>query len=239
MKPFHRFTLAVSIVLGMTTDAPAQAPAPTSPTRTVLAGNSLPTVVDVPHHFVVQRLALTSNARVPVSGNGFLYVVTGTVTTERVDKRTTFREGDATSTETNTETILFADGSDAVALHFVLHREGDRLPPIAPHAQELYRTPSAIPGLKPGLHEFTFVRVSFPSHMALNKPHYRSGAAIYYVLSGTGLFVSGEKREERPTGSLQYEPNDLIHQWGNPGDIPLVFLQANINQEGVPAVIFK
>jgi len=27
-----------------------------------------------------------------------------------------------------------------------------------------------------------------------------------------------------------------VHQWGNPGDTPLMFLTFNINQEGVPAV---
>jgi hypothetical protein len=27
------------------------------------------------------------------------------------------------------------------------------------------------------------------------------------------------------------------HQWANSGDVPLVLLQANISEEGVPAVI--
>jgi hypothetical protein len=39
-------------------------------------------------------------------------------------------------------------------------------------------------------------------------------------------------------GATQYEPNDFIHQWSNPGDKPLVIYQANISQEGVPVVIF-
>jgi len=29
-----------------------------------------------------------------------------------------------------------------------------------------------------------------------------------------------------------------VHQWGNSADTPLVLIQANISQEGVPAVIF-
>ena len=29
-----------------------------------------------------------------------------------------------------------------------------------------------------------------------------------------------------------------LHQWANDADMPLVLLQANISEEGVPAVIF-
>jgi len=36
-------------------------------------------------------------------------------------------------------------------------------------------------------------------------------------------------------GSLIYEPFGLVHQWGNPGDVPLIFLAFNINPEGVAA----
>ena len=34
-----------------------------------------------------------------------------------------------------------------------------------------------------------------------------------------------------------FEPYGWVHQWANPGDTPLVLLQANISQEGVPAVL--
>jgi hypothetical protein len=30
----------------------------------------------------------------------------------------------------------------------------------------------------------------------------------------------------------------MVHQWANPGDVPLVLLQANISPEGTPVVIF-
>jgi hypothetical protein len=36
---------------------------------------------------------------------------------------------------------------------------------------------------------------------------------------------------------LIYEPSDLVHQWGNPGNEPLIFLAFNINPEGVAAVL--
>ncbi len=39
------------------------------------------------------------------------------------------------------------------------------------------------------------------------------------------------------TPSLIYEPYALLHQWGNPGNEPLIFLVFNINPEGVAAVL--
>jgi mannose-6-phosphate isomerase-like protein (cupin superfamily) len=73
--------------------------------------------------------------------------------------------------------------------------------------------------------------------MPSNPPHHRSGAALYYILSGTGANTVGDKIEARTAGSLIYEPFGLVHQWGNPGDVPLTFLAFNINPDGVAAVL--
>jgi quercetin dioxygenase-like cupin family protein len=103
---------------------------------------------------------------------------------------------------------------------------------------ELFRTNAPIPGLKGGPYEFTLVRVTIPPHAPLNPPHRRSGAAVYYVYGGTGSFVADGKAESKPAGVVHYEPYTLVHQWGNAKDVPLVLIQANISQEGVPAVMF-
>jgi mannose-6-phosphate isomerase-like protein (cupin superfamily) len=103
--------------------------------------------------------------------------------------------------------------------------------------QELYRTTTPLPGLKPGRYDLSLTRVSFPARMPSNSPHHRSGAALYYILSGTGANTVGDKIEARTAGSLIYEPFDLVHQWGNPGDVPLTFLAFNINPDGVAAVL--
>ena len=102
---------------------------------------------------------------------------------------------------------------------------------------ELFRTTAPIPGLKSGPYEFTLTRVTLPPRMPSNPPHYRSGGALYYVASGTGTMTVEGKTETKPTGSRLFEPYGMVHQWGNPGDTPLVLLQANISPEGVPAVI--
>ena len=64
-----------------------------------------------------------------------------------------------------------------------------------------------------------------------------SGAALYYVVSGTGATTVAGSTTAKGPGSLIYEPSSLVHQWGNPGNEPLTFLAFNINPEGVAAVL--
>jgi quercetin dioxygenase-like cupin family protein len=73
--------------------------------------------------------------------------------------------------------------------------------------------------------------------MPSNPPHHRSGAALYYIVSGTGANTINGKTEAKEPGSLSYEPFGLVHQWGNLSDTPFTFLAFNINPEGVAAVI--
>jgi quercetin dioxygenase-like cupin family protein len=94
-----------------------------------------------------------------------------------------------------------------------------------------------IPDLKPGGYDLNLTRVTFPAHMPSNPPHHRSGAALYYIISGTGANTVDGKTEAKGPGSLIYEPFGLVHQWGNPGDEPLTFLAFNINPDGVGAVL--
>src|SRR2546429_8976867 len=80
-------------------------------------------------------------------------------------------------------------------------------------------------------------RAFLPPERPPNPPHHRSGAALYYIISGTGANTVEGKLETRAPGSLIYEPFGLVHQWGNPGAVPLTFLAFNINPEGVAAVL--
>ena len=96
---------------------------------------------------------------------------------------------------------------------------------------------AALPGLKAGPYEFSLTRATYPAGMPANLMHYRSGAALYYVLTGTGAFTADGTTEAKPAGVPHFERQGWVHQWANPGDTPLVLLQANISQEGVPAVL--
>jgi mannose-6-phosphate isomerase-like protein (cupin superfamily) len=125
-------------------------------------------------------------------------------------------------------------------MHFMLCRAADldRPEAAAPATTvEVFRTPKPIPGLKAGQYDLNLSLVTFPQHMPSNPPHHRSGAALYYILSGSGANTVAGKTSAKGVGSVIYEPSDLVHQWGNPGDEPLRFIVFNINPEGVPAVV--
>ena len=139
-----------------------------------------------------------------------------------------------------TASLTAGNGAQSTLLHFLLAPKEALDQPIAAApatVKELYRTPAPLPEPKPGSYELNLTRVTFPPGMPSNRPHHRSGAALYYIVSGTGANTVDGKTAERGPGSLIYEPFGLVHQWGNPGSEPLTFLAFNINPEGVPAVV--
>jgi mannose-6-phosphate isomerase-like protein (cupin superfamily) len=131
-------------------------------------------------------------------------------------------------------------GGPSAFLHFFLvpAADLDRSAEAAPAVvKELYRTATSIPDLKAGGYDLNLARVSFPAQMPSNPPHHRSGAALYFIISGTGANTVNGATVARGPGSLIYEPFGLVHQWGNPGNEPLTFLAFNINPDGAPAVL--
>ena len=189
--------------------AGAQAPGPpgaaaTGTVRAVLASTPLPSVADAPRYFKLVRVHLpatqTATYNAPV---GFVLVLEGALeVTSGADQRSVAKGDGAAVARGKSTTFKSAPGKPAEFLHFVLSTAGELDAPMAsPPAvvKELYRTPSPIPGLKPGPYEFTLVRVAFPPRFPINPPHRRSGAALYYILSGTGMFTAeGKTSRDRP-----------------------------------------
>jgi mannose-6-phosphate isomerase-like protein (cupin superfamily) len=139
-----------------------------------------------------------------------------------------------------TAALTASSGGPSTFLHFFLVSAVDlgRPAETAPTAvRELYRTENPIPDLQPGGYDLNLTRVTFPAQMPSNPPHHRSGGALYFIISGTGANTVDGKTEARGPGTLIYEPYALVHQWGNPGNEPLIFLAFNINPEGVAAVL--
>src|SRR6202048_1959626 len=217
-------------------------PAPPAITRTVVAATKLPTVTDVPLHFKAVSITLQPNERSSVSAaNGILYHMSGSteVALDGEAKMLTAGEG-LFIAGGKTAALTAGSGGPSTFLHFFLVPAVDLGRPVetAPAAvRELYRTAAPIPDLKPGGYDLNLTRVTFPALMPSNQPHHRSGAALYYIISGTGANTIDGKTEARGPGSLIYEPYALVHQWGNPGNEPLIFLAFNINPEGVAAVL--
>ena len=226
---------------------PASGTAQTTPaapaiTRTVIAATKLSTVTDVPLHFKAVSVTLQPNERSSVSAaSGILYQMSGSTEVAHNGEVKMLKAGEGLFIAGG-KTVTLTAGSEGPStfVHFLLAPAADldrpaEAPPAA--VRELYRTASPIPDLKSGGYDLNLTRVTFPAQMPSNPPHHRSGAALYLIISGTGANTVDGRTEARGPGSLIYEPHALVHQWGNPGNEPLIFLAFNINPEGVAAVL--
>jgi quercetin dioxygenase-like cupin family protein len=238
--------LSLSLSLGaMSLGASAAAqttPAPPAITRTVIAATKLSTVTDVPLYFKAVSVTLPSSEKSSVSvANSVVYQISGSTEVSLDGEAKMLNAGEGLFIAGGKTSVLKASsGGPSSFLHFFLAPAADLDRPAesAPAAvSELYRTAAPIPDLKPGGYDLNLTRVTFPAQMPSNPPHHRSGAALYYVISGTGANTVDGTTAERAPGSLIYEPYALVHQWGNPGGEPLTFLAFNINPEGVAAVL--
>jgi quercetin dioxygenase-like cupin family protein len=238
-------TVASLLVCAAALAVPAAAqtpPAAPATARTVVASTKLPTVGDTPVHFKAVSVTIPSGASSSVSPtNGILYQLSGSTEVSIGGEVKTLSPGEGLFVARGNTAILKArDGGPSTFLHFLLAPTADLDKPLeAPPAvvQELYRTAAPLPALKPGAYDLNLTRVTFPAQMPSNAPHHRSGAALYYIISGTGENTVEGKSEARTPGALIYEPFGLVHQWGNPGAAPLTLLAFNINPEGVAAVV--
>ena len=218
------------------------APAPPAITRTVVAATKLPTVTDAPLYFKAVSVTLQPDEKNGVSAvNGILYQMSGSTKVSLGGEAKLLNPGEGLFIASGeTAALMAGNGGPSTFLYFVIVPAGDLDWPVeTAHAavRELYRTATPIPDLQPGGYDLNLTRVTFPAQMPSNLPHHRSGAALYYIISGAGANTVDGKTESRGPGSLIYEPQALVHQWGNPGNEPLIFLTFNINPEGVAAVL--
>jgi len=224
--------------------AAAQSPptVPMATVRTVIAATKLPTVTDTPLYFDVVSVELAAQQKSSVSkANGILYQLSGSTEISLAGETKTINAGEGLFIGAGKSAELKAGGSaPSTFLHFFLvpavdvDKPAESAPAVV---TQVYRTSAPIPDLRPGGYDLNLTRVTFPAGMPSNAPHHRSGAALYYVLSGTGANTIDGKVISRAPGSFIYEPFDLVHQWGNPGAEPLTFITFNINPEGVAAVL--
>jgi len=241
-----RFWTAGTLLLGaavLAASAAAQTtPAPSATARTVVAAAKLPTVTNVPLHFRAVSVTVPPGEKTGVlAANGILYQISGSTEVSVGGEAKMLSAGEGLFIARGQPATLKAgSGGPSTLLHFFLvpAADLDRPAETAPAAvRELYRTAAPIPELKPGGYDISLTRITFPAQMQSNPPHHRSGAALYYIVSGTGANTVDGKTEAKGPGALIYEPFGLVHQWGNPGNEPLTFLAFNINPEGMAAVL--
>jgi quercetin dioxygenase-like cupin family protein len=243
-----RFAIIGTVLLAVAATSPANAqnpPAAPAVARAVVAGAKLPELGTAPLYFCALGVTLPAGAtsRIAASPNGILYQLSGSTGVAAGGDTKTLAPGEGLFLAAGRDAVLKA-GSDGPSrmLHFLLMPAAALDKPVESEpasVTELFRTPAAIPDLKPGAYEINLTRVTFPPQMPPNPPHHRSGAALYYVVSGTGATTVAGSTTAKGAGSLVYEPSSLVHQWGNPGAEPWTFLAFNINPEGVPAVVME
>jgi quercetin dioxygenase-like cupin family protein len=241
-----RFRITGTLLLGtMALAAPAvaqNAPAPSAITRSLVAATKLPTVTDVPLYFKAMSVTLPPGETSTVTAsNGILYQITGSTEVALGGEAKTLAAGEGLFIAGGKPAVLKAGGGGPSSfLQFLLVPAADLDRPaetVPATVRDLYRGAAPIPDLKPGSYDLNLTRVTFPAHMESNPPHHRSGAALYFIISGTGANTVNGATVAREPGTLIYEPYGLVHQWGNPGNEPLTFLAFNINPDGVAAVL--
>lgn len=203
-----------------------------------LVKTKLPSVVDKPYHFKLLRVSLPSGqAAKYASADGMVFQLSGMQTITAGGQTKTLQPGQGMYLGAEVPaTFQASDGATAVFLHFLLVPAADldkEVEAKPAKVTELYRTQESLPGLKSGSYVFDLTHLKFPPKIPRNDPHYRTGGALYYVISGTGEFTTGGKTESKPAESVIYEPHGLVHQWGNPGEAPVTVVVANISPQGV------
>jgi quercetin dioxygenase-like cupin family protein len=241
MMYFRTIGVVLLSTAALATPAAAQT-TPTSPaiTRTLVAATKLPTVVAIPLHFRAVSVIIQPGQATSFSGAiGILYQMSGSTEISVDGAVKTVSAGEGLYVPLGKQVSLKSGtGEPSSLLHFLLTEANDQAVEAAPAVvKEIYRTAAAIPDLKSGSYDLNLTRVTFPPQMPSNAPHHRSGAALYYIVSGTGANTVEGNTELRGPASVIYEPFGLVHQWGNPGDAPLTFLAFNINPDGVAAVV--
>ena len=214
----------------------------TAAARTVIASARLPTVVSEPLRFELMSVTLQAGQSSSFKGaTGIIYQVSGSTAISVGGKTKTLDAGAGLFVAEGTKaTLRAAGGKPSTFLHFLLNpatSQGQSAAAAPAAVRQLYRTASPIPDLKAGIYDLNLTRITFPPNMPSNPPHYRSGAALYDILAGTGANTIAGKTHARPPGAVIYEPFGLVHQWGNPGATPLTFLVFNINPDGTAAVL--
>ena len=237
--------LARIIILALAVSVPAYAqPTPAQkPVRILIANGKLDDVVNASLYMKLLQVQLGAGQSVVYSGaNAMIYLTSGTLIVESESESKNLQDGEGAFLQAGKNLTLKAGGGrPTVFFEFLLITAAELNKP--PHSKpavvtELYQTTEPVKGLKPGPHEFTLTRVVAPPKLPAPPMHHRSGAALYYVLSGSGLLRTHDKAEPRARGAIQYEPSDFVHSWQNAGDTPLILLQANISAEGTPEIIF-
>ncbi len=233
-----------AVLLFLLSGMPALAqPQSAGPAPTVLASAHLDSVIELPLFFRLYRAHLPAAQHASYEGSSaMLYDLSG-ASAIQIDGAAAqpLSEGAGVFIAAGREVTITATQSEPTELLLFLltarPNQGRGLISRPAISQELYRTGDPLPGLKAGPYEFSLVRLTFPPGMQADPAHSRTGAALDYVLAGSGSVTADGKTEVGSAGMALFEGFGWVHSLANPGDAPLVLLQATISRAGDPAVV--
>jgi quercetin dioxygenase-like cupin family protein len=226
---------ATGLALAQTGTAPALG-------ITALAETTLASVVETPLHLRLLQVSVGGGETARYAADdGMVYQVSGTQTITVGGRSEVLSPGQGTYVDGGVPATFEASAGEAsVFLHFLLVPSADADLPQASGADlsEVFFGREPLPGLADGPYTFDLTLLEFPAHYPINDPHFRTGGALYYVLSGSGEFTAEGTTEPKPAGSAILEPYGLVHQWANPHDDVTAVVVANISPEGGAAFDF-
>lgn len=213
-------------------------------TRVQLASATIPPGRDKPHVFKLLRVALPPGKAMSYAGaERLVFQISGSQTVTVEGQTTTLKPDQGMRIETGIPAEFTAQGEEpSLSLHYLLvpEAQADRTIEVeGAEVAEIYRTPEPVTRVAEQAQVLTLTHLTVPASTPPNAPHFRTGAALYYVLSGTGQFTSKGATEPKQEGSVVYEPSGMVHQWGNQADQPLVLVVANVTPEGKPVIEFE
>ncbi len=229
--------LALFAAIFSSSEATAITTYSSSPFHTIIATATVPDRNNAPLYFSI----LSGFGKVDgvAPGDEVYYQSTGTAEINVRGRNTILPIGSGMFLSSGTTfTVNTRDaGPLSTYLQFVLSSGPRPFDKLSGNEIEIYRSPSPISGLMPERNLLSLIRVMVPPQSPCDPLHRRAGAALHYVLSGTGAEFTESRAISEGSGSVSYEPNKLLYQWGNPGLTPLIYLLLNVNPEGEPAVV--
>ena len=228
--------LLACALLGMPAAVRSQSETP-APIR--LATGHLANVVALPLYFLLYRVHLPAGRHTSYQGaSAMLYDLAGApaVAIDGGEGQPLAAGAGTFIASGQSVTISAAATAPSDLLLFILTHRPNQKPPLDRPAivKELHRTGDPLPGLQAGSYEFSLARLTFPARMPAAPAAYCAGAALDYVLAGTGALTADGKTEAMSAEMALSERFGWVHSWANPGATPLVVLQAGITREGEP-----
>lgn len=236
--------VVTALLIGLATPAAAQsAPGAPGVQAATLAASKVPDLGRAPLYFCALSVTIPAAAasHIASTATGIFYQLSGSteITTGAVSK--TVAAGEAFFIPAGNHVGLKAVGDGpSRALQFLLVSDSSPGSPIATepaHVEETFRSPGPIPDLKTAPYQITLARRTFPPGTPPSPPRRHSGAALLYVLSGTGTHTVDGKSSDQGPGSVIYEPSSLVYRWGNRGTEPWSYLAFTISPEGMPPTV--